>query len=82
LARSIEAGDLEALHRATHALVGACGSVGAAALEDKARAILGALRNGQGPVVAWDQARALDAGLRQLAGQIAAALDVNVRPAP
>lgn len=76
LARAIEQSDPAALRLAAHALAGACGSVGAVALENQARAIIDGTRAGEDQGVPWDQARELNAGLAQLAGQLSAALDI------
>jgi CheY-like chemotaxis protein len=82
LARAIESGDVAALRQAVHALAGACGSVGAVGLENLAREIIDSMRTGRDPCVLWDQARQLDAGLTQVAGQIAGALELSDRPSP
>ena len=82
LARAIETSDPAALLQAAHALAGACGSIGAVALESQARAIIDGMRAAHDPAVPWEQARQLGAGLAQLAEQLSGVLGASARPAP
>jgi CheY-like chemotaxis protein len=82
LARAIETSDPAALLQAAHALAGACGSIGAVALESQARAIIDGMRAAHDPAVPWEQARQLGAGLAQLAEKLSEVLGASARPAP
>jgi len=82
LKRAIEASDRRALLAAAHALAGACGSIGANGLEQQARAIQDALREGAEAASLFGQARALDEALGRLARQLGDALDLSARRAP
>lgn len=82
LSRAVDASDREALRRAVHTLGGVCGNIGAAALESRAGEISDRIRRDDDMVVLCTLARTLNSELTQLAGAIAAALDVSARPSP
>jgi len=82
LRRAIDSADRQALLAAAHALAGACGSIGANGLEQQARSIQDALREGRDAAALFEQARVLDEALGRLARQLGEALDLSVRRAP
>lgn len=79
---AINAQDRQALQAAAHALVGACGNIGANGLEEQARSIQNALRDGVEAGLLFEQARSLNDALSELARQLGDALDLSARRAP